>query len=148
MLREQTSSMKCSHTWAKTSTGEAKEAVENWRRQCVDFGRHCTAFGTRRTAKLKQSRIYQEKTKAEEENNRIFFKEPFQVIRQLFQQLRSGIFALQKEEFEAHFGNTYSDAEQEKTQEDIEGLVWPSAPGVIAKNRSPKLDSVVRRARS
>ncbi|GFO46966.1 hypothetical protein PoB_007347100 [Plakobranchus ocellatus] len=38
MLREQTSSMKCSQTWAKTSTGEAKEPVENWRRQCVDFG--------------------------------------------------------------------------------------------------------------
>ncbi|GFN87766.1 RNA-directed DNA polymerase from mobile element jockey [Plakobranchus ocellatus] len=37
MLREQTSSMKCSQTWAKTSTGEAKEPVENWRRQCVDF---------------------------------------------------------------------------------------------------------------
>ncbi|GFO39108.1 hypothetical protein PoB_006561300 [Plakobranchus ocellatus] len=30
--------MKCSQTWAKTSTGEAKEPVENWRRQCVDFG--------------------------------------------------------------------------------------------------------------
>ncbi|GFN80772.1 RNA-directed DNA polymerase from mobile element jockey [Plakobranchus ocellatus] len=38
MLREQTRSMKCSQTWAKTSTGEAKEPVENWRRQCVDFG--------------------------------------------------------------------------------------------------------------
>ncbi|GFO34680.1 hypothetical protein PoB_006118500 [Plakobranchus ocellatus] len=38
MLREQTSSMKCSQTWAKTSTGEAKEPVENWRRQCVGFG--------------------------------------------------------------------------------------------------------------
>ncbi|GFO15002.1 hypothetical protein PoB_004150700 [Plakobranchus ocellatus] len=38
MLREQTSSMKCSQTWAKTSTGEAKEPVENERRQCVDFG--------------------------------------------------------------------------------------------------------------
>ncbi|GFO00737.1 large subunit GTPase 1 [Plakobranchus ocellatus] len=37
MLREQTSSMKCSQTWAKTFTGEAKEPVENWRRQCVDF---------------------------------------------------------------------------------------------------------------
>ncbi|GFO31503.1 rhomboid-like protein [Plakobranchus ocellatus] len=38
MLREQTSSMKCSQTWAKTSTGEAKEPVENGRRQCVGFG--------------------------------------------------------------------------------------------------------------
>ncbi|GFO05878.1 Pol-like protein [Plakobranchus ocellatus] len=38
MLREQTSSMKCSQTWTKTSTGEAKEPVENGRRQCVDFG--------------------------------------------------------------------------------------------------------------
>ncbi|GFO32126.1 hypothetical protein PoB_005863100 [Plakobranchus ocellatus] len=37
-MGEQTSSMKCSQTWAKTSTGEAKEPVENWRRQCVDFG--------------------------------------------------------------------------------------------------------------
>ncbi|GFO19164.1 ribonuclease hi [Plakobranchus ocellatus] len=37
MLREQTSSMKCSQTWAKTSTGAAKEPVENWRQQCVDF---------------------------------------------------------------------------------------------------------------
>ncbi|GFN98115.1 UDP-glucuronosyltransferase 2a1-like [Plakobranchus ocellatus] len=38
MLREQTSSTKCSPTWAKTSTGEAKEPVENGRRQCVGFG--------------------------------------------------------------------------------------------------------------
>ncbi|GFO14868.1 Sh3 domain-binding protein 2-like [Plakobranchus ocellatus] len=38
MLREQTSSMKCSQTWTKSSTGEAKERVENWRRLCVGFG--------------------------------------------------------------------------------------------------------------
>ncbi|GFO24419.1 hypothetical protein PoB_005092400 [Plakobranchus ocellatus] len=38
MLREQASSTKCSPTWAKTSTGEAKEPVENGRRQCVGFG--------------------------------------------------------------------------------------------------------------
>ncbi|GFO22158.1 ribonuclease hi [Plakobranchus ocellatus] len=38
MLREQTSFMKYSPTWAKTSTEEAKEPVENERRQCVGFG--------------------------------------------------------------------------------------------------------------
>ncbi|GFN91503.1 RNA-directed DNA polymerase from mobile element jockey [Plakobranchus ocellatus] len=38
MLRGQTSSTKCSPTWAKTSTEEAKEPVENGRRQCVGFG--------------------------------------------------------------------------------------------------------------
>ncbi|GFO19511.1 nucleolar GTP-binding protein 2 [Plakobranchus ocellatus] len=35
MLREQTSSTKCSPTWAKTSIGEAKEPIGNMRRQCV-----------------------------------------------------------------------------------------------------------------
>ncbi|GFO26996.1 transmembrane protein 117 [Plakobranchus ocellatus] len=48
MLREQTSSMKFSQTWAKTSTGEAKEPVENWRRQCVGFG-----WATHRVFRLK-----------------------------------------------------------------------------------------------
>ncbi|GFN95418.1 ribonuclease h1 [Plakobranchus ocellatus] len=38
MLREQTSSTKCSPTWAKTSTGEAKEPVENGRQESVGFG--------------------------------------------------------------------------------------------------------------
>ncbi|GFO14853.1 protein mak16 homolog [Plakobranchus ocellatus] len=37
MLREQTSSTKCSPTWAKTSTGEAKQPAENGRRQCEGF---------------------------------------------------------------------------------------------------------------
>ncbi|GFN93986.1 hypothetical protein PoB_002049200 [Plakobranchus ocellatus] len=37
-LRGQTNSTKYSPPWAKTSTGEAKEQVENGRRQCVDFG--------------------------------------------------------------------------------------------------------------
>ncbi|GFO31043.1 hypothetical protein PoB_005754800 [Plakobranchus ocellatus] len=38
MLREQTSATKCSPTWAKTPTGEAKEPIENGRRQCVGYG--------------------------------------------------------------------------------------------------------------
>ncbi|GFO14329.1 hypothetical protein PoB_004083400 [Plakobranchus ocellatus] len=48
MLRGQTSSTKYSPTWAKTSTAEAKEPVENGRRQCVGFG-WATHGHTRRT---------------------------------------------------------------------------------------------------
>ncbi|GFN87249.1 hypothetical protein PoB_001375500 [Plakobranchus ocellatus] len=43
---------------------------------------------------------------------------------------RPGNSTAQKEEQEAHLRMTYFDPEREKPLEDIEGLVWPSTPGV------------------
>ncbi|GFN79758.1 polyprotein [Plakobranchus ocellatus] len=68
----------------------------------------------------------------------------------MFQQPRSGVLTEQKEELETHLRKTYSDPEREKTLEDIEGLVWPSASGVKFNNKPPTLhevNSLVKKAR-
>ncbi|GFO44177.1 reverse transcriptase [Plakobranchus ocellatus] len=102
---------------------------------------------------LKQVGICQKKTKPERETHENFFKDQFQFAKQLFQQLRSGILTVHKKKLETHRCKTYSDhsdPEREKRLEDIDGLVWPSAPGVKFNNKPPTLNevnSVVEKAR-
>ncbi|GFN97771.1 reverse transcriptase [Plakobranchus ocellatus] len=68
-----------------------------------------------------------------------FFKDPFQIVRHLFQQSRSDTLTAQKEELEAYLRKIYSDPERERPLEDVEGLVWPSAPGVKFNSKPPTL---------
>ncbi|GFN75295.1 reverse transcriptase [Plakobranchus ocellatus] len=57
---------------------------------------------------------------------------------------------MQKRELEAYLCKTYSYPKREKLLEDMEGLVWPSAPGVKFNNKQSTLgevNSVVKKAR-
>ncbi|GFN94967.1 reverse transcriptase [Plakobranchus ocellatus] len=58
-----------------------------------------------------------------------FIRDPFQFARQLFQQPKSAILTLDREELETHLKKTYSDPTREIPLEATASLVWPTAPG-------------------
>ncbi|GFN83789.1 reverse transcriptase [Plakobranchus ocellatus] len=73
------------------------------------------------------------------------FKDPFQLARQVFQQLRSGTLMALKEKLGAHIL-----IQNERMTLRYRGFVWPSAPGVRFGNKPPTLEavnSVIKKAR-
>ena len=70
-----------------------------------------------------------------------FFKNPYQLAQQLFQQSRSGLSA-QKEELEIHLKKTYSDPDREIPVSESAGLVWPAARGEKLNNNPPNLEEI------
>ncbi|GFN92529.1 reverse transcriptase [Plakobranchus ocellatus] len=90
----------------------------------------------------KQSRSCQEKTKPEEGNTREFLQRSVPVRQTALLATKIRYLNRAKIKIEAHLRKTYSCPERKKPLEDIEGLVWPSAPEVKLNNKPPTLDEV------
>ena len=124
-----------------------KNACEEERRGLQVIWRDLKA----RHSALSRAESNRKKRSQRKRNQDRFFRGPFQYARQLFEQPKSGSLSVQKEVLETNLKKTYSDPDREKPIEEIEGLVWPSAPGVKFNNKPPSLDevaAVVRKASS
>lgn len=88
--------------------------------------RHSELCKAERTSKKRK-----EKTKCKEE----FLKEPFKFARKLFEQPRSGVLSISKEDLERHLHGTYSDILRSQELEEMEGTTVCSASRVIFDQR-------------
>lgn len=80
-----------------------------------------------------------------------FFQDPYQFARKLFEQPKSGILTVDKDELEQHLRSTYSGREHNAPLTEIHSLIWPPNPEKEFNKKPPTLDevqNVVRKGRT
>ncbi|GFR65403.1 reverse transcriptase [Elysia marginata] len=92
---------------------------------------------------LSRAESARKKRNQKRKNQERFLRDPFQFVRRLFQQPKSGTLAVSREDLEAHLKETYSDTNRELPLEETAGLIWPAAPGIKFNNKPPNLQEVV-----
>ncbi|GFR79771.1 polyprotein [Elysia marginata] len=94
-----------------------------------------------RQSTLSRAESARKKRSQQRKNQERFLIDPF--ARQLFQQPKSGILVVSREDIEAHLKKSYSDTNRELPLEETAGLIWPAAPGIKFNNKPPNLQEVV-----
>ena len=98
---------------------------------------------SRHSALSKAEALRRKRSKRKKTQDR-FFRDPFQFARTLFEQPKSGTLSVEKETLERHLRDTYSDKNREVELDEVQGLIWPAAPGEQLNSKPPTMEEVER----
>ena len=124
----------------KDAPPEEKEGLnllyEELKKKCRDVQRNVRRCERRRESKRTRER---------------FIKNPYKAVKKMFVEPRNGSLQCTKEELDEHVRKTYSDPRREEEMPHINGLKYPSRPGVefdLSPLKDYEVDTFIKKARA